>query len=88
MQPTARRTEQLITWRAMQESRDVSLVKTKGCHNTKLNASCDGKWPTTDIHLTEGNASDYKGAEVLLERPPKWVKSLAAGTGLRWGLGL
>ena len=57
------------------------IGKTKGGHNTKVNATCDGWGRIFDICLTEGEASDYKGAKVLLERLPKWARRLLADMG-------
>ena len=33
------------------------------------------------IHLTEGTASDYAGAKVLLEQLPEWINRLVADRG-------
>ena len=54
---------------------------TKGGKNTKLHAACDGKMRIFAIHLTEGSASDYKGAEVLIGRLPKWGRRVLADKG-------
>ena len=57
------------------------IDKTKGGQNTKLHGICDGNGRIFAIHLTEGTASDYKGAKVLLEQLPKWIERLAADMG-------
>ena len=62
------------------------IDKTKGGQNTKLHGICDGNGRIFAIHLTEGTASDYKGAKVLLEQLPEWIERLAAdkGYGANW----
>ena len=57
------------------------IDRTKSYQNTKLHAICDGSRRTFAVHLTDGTASDYKGAKVLLERLPKWIKWLAVDMG-------
>ena len=44
-------------------------------------AICDGKMRIFAIHLTNGTASDYAGAKVLLEQLPKWINLLAVDRG-------
>ena len=61
------------------------IDRTKGGKNTKLHAVCDGKLRIFDIHLTDGSASDYKGAEVLIRRLPKWGRRLLADKGYDGG---
>lgn len=39
--------------------------------NTKLHALCDSKGRPIRLHLTAGQRSDFKGAEVLLDALPK-----------------
>ena len=80
MQPTARTPCSLARHAGEMEH---LIDKTKGGHNTKVKATCDGWGRIFDIHLTEGEASVYKGAKVLLERLPEWVERLIAESGLR-----
>ena len=54
------------------------IDRTKGGQNTKSHAICDGNGRIFTIHLTDGSASDYKGAEVLLENLPQCIERLAA----------
>ena len=57
------------------------IDRTVGGQNTKLHAACDGKMRIFDMYLTDGSASDYKGAEVLLGRMPEWVERILADRG-------
>ena len=57
------------------------IDRTKGGQNTKLHGICDGNGRIFNMLLTDGTASDYKGAEVLLEALPKWIERLAADMG-------
>lgn len=57
------------------------IGKTRGGWNTKLHAMCDEKGRIIAIYLTGRNTSDYKGAEVLLERLPKRVEHFLADMG-------
>ncbi|MBV1825228.1 IS5 family transposase [Komagataeibacter oboediens] len=42
------------------------IGRTKGGLNSKLHAVCDGQGRPVRLHLTAGQVSDFKGAEVLL----------------------
>ena len=57
------------------------IGKTNGGWNTKLHAICDAKGRIIDICLTGGNASDYKGADILLERLPQKVECFLGDMG-------
>lgn len=48
--------------------------------NTKLHALCDNLGRPVRLHLTEGQRSDFKGADVLLKGLPK-AKTLIADRG-------
>jgi transposase len=48
--------------------------------NSKLHAVCDGRGRPVALLLTEGQASDYKGAALLLDKLPK-AKELLADRG-------
>ncbi|WP_373318273.1 transposase, partial [Ameyamaea chiangmaiensis] len=43
------------------------MGRTKGDLNSKLQAICDGQGRPVRLHLTAGQISDFKGADVLLE---------------------
>ena len=47
------------------------IGRTKGGLNTKLHALCDTLGRPVRLHLTEGQRSDFKGADVLLTGLPK-----------------
>lgn len=47
------------------------IGRTKGGLNTKLHALCDNLGRPIRLHLTEGQRSDFKGADVLLKDLPK-----------------
>ena len=57
------------------------IDRTKGGQNTKLHGICDGNGRIFNMLVTDGTTSDYKGAEVLLERLPKWMERLAVDMG-------
>ncbi|WP_206057988.1 transposase, partial [Novacetimonas pomaceti] len=42
------------------------IGRTKGGLNSKLHAICDGQGRPVRLHLTAGQVSDFKGADVLL----------------------
>ncbi|WP_010508071.1 transposase [Komagataeibacter europaeus] len=42
------------------------IGRTKGGLNSKLHAVCDGQGRPVRLHLTAGQVSDFKGADVLL----------------------
>ena len=54
------------------------IDRTKGCQNTSLHAICEGNGRIFAVHLTDGRASDYKGAKVLLKSLPQWTERLTA----------
>ena len=57
------------------------IDRTKGCQNTKLHAIYDGNGRVFAVHRTDGSASDYKGAKVLLKSLPQWIERLADDKG-------
>lgn len=46
------------------------IGRTKGGLNSKLHAVCDGQGRPVRLHLTAGQVSDFKGADVLLADLP------------------
>ena len=46
------------------------IRRTKGGQNTKLHSVCDGDGKPLTLLLTEGQASDYKGAASMLPAFP------------------
>jgi hypothetical protein len=46
------------------------IGRTKGGLNSKLHAVCDGQGRPVRLHLTAGQVSDFKGADVLLNNLP------------------
>ena len=50
-----------------------------------MHGICDGNGRIFALHLTEGTASDYKGADVLLGKLPKCTKRLAEDKGYDGG---
>ena len=53
------------------------MGRTKGGLNSKLHAVCDEAGRPILLHLTAGQVSDYKGAQVLLPRLPKAATLIA-----------
>ncbi len=53
---------------------------TRGGMNTKLHTLCDGQGRPVRMHLTEGQCSDFKGADILLENLPN-AKTLIGDRG-------
>ena len=47
------------------------IGRTKGGLNTKLHTLCDKLGRPVCLHLTEGQGSDFKGADVILKELPK-----------------
>lgn len=47
------------------------IGRTKGGMNTKLHTLCDKQGRPIRLHITEGQRSDFKGADVLLKDLPK-----------------
>jgi hypothetical protein len=49
---------------------DRCLGRTKGGRKAKLHAVCDGEGRPVALLLTEGQASDHRGAALLLHKLP------------------
>jgi transposase len=47
------------------------IGRTKGGMNTKLHTLCDKQGRPIRLHITEGQRSDFEGADVLLKDLPK-----------------
>ncbi|WP_249212880.1 IS5 family transposase [Acetobacter thailandicus] len=52
------------------------IGRTKGGLNSKLHAMCDGQGRPVCLHLTAGQVSDFKGADVLLADLPAETKEV------------
>jgi transposase len=59
---------------------DRCLSRTKGGLNAKLHAVCDGQGRPVVLLLTEGQASDHRGAALLLQKLPP-ARELIADRG-------
>ena len=90
----AHRTSCSMALRVGKDGRQIGL--TKGGQNSKLHVVCDDFFRLIDIHLTAGNVSDYKGAQVLLDRlceahvlladrgyDANWIRDLLKSLGVK-----
>ncbi len=57
------------------------IGRTKGGLNSKLHAACDGRGRPVILLLTEGQASDHRGAALILPRLPVGARQLIAERG-------
>ena len=63
--------------------------RTKGGLNSKLHAMCDGQGRPVHLHLTAGQVSAFKGADVLLADLPDKTEEITGDRGydsnrIRW----
>jgi hypothetical protein len=63
------------------------IGRTKGGLNSKLYAVCDGEGKPAAMLLTEGQASDYEGAALLLDnyQTPRRCSVIVAMTAIGFG---
>ncbi|MBO1326690.1 IS5 family transposase [Acetobacter sp. TBRC 12305] len=57
------------------------MGRTKGGLNSKLHAVCDGQGRPIRLHLTAGQVSDFKGADVLLAHLPVGTEEVIGDRG-------
>ncbi|WP_408744293.1 transposase [Acetobacter indonesiensis] len=57
------------------------IERTKGGRNSKLHAVFDGQGRLVCLHLTAGQASDFRGADVLLAGLPDETEEVIGGRG-------
>ncbi|WP_148425032.1 IS5 family transposase [Komagataeibacter europaeus] len=57
------------------------IGRTKGGLNSKLHAVCDGLGRPVRLHLTTGQISDFKGADVLLAHLPEETEEVIGDRG-------
>ncbi|WP_146911481.1 IS5 family transposase [Gluconobacter thailandicus] len=57
------------------------IGRTKGGLNSKLHAVCDGQGRPVRLHLTAGQVSDFKGADVLLADLPDETEEVIGDRG-------
>ncbi|RAI54578.1 transposase [Roseicella frigidaeris] len=57
------------------------IGRTKGGLNSKLHAACDGHGRPVVLLLTEGQASDHRGAALMLPQLPPGVRELIGDRG-------
>nr|WP_194300416.1 IS5 family transposase [Acetobacter farinalis] len=57
------------------------IERTKGGLNSKLHAMCDGQGRPIRLHLTAGQVSDFKGADVLLADLPDETEEVIGDGG-------
>nr|WP_194299739.1 IS5 family transposase [Acetobacter conturbans] len=57
------------------------IGRTKGGLNSKLHAVCNGQGRPVRLHLTAGQVSDFKGADVLLNDLPDETEELIGDRG-------
>ncbi|KAA8384850.1 MULTISPECIES: IS5 family transposase [Alphaproteobacteria] len=57
------------------------IGRTKGGLNSKLHAVCDSQGRPVRLHLTAGQVSDFKGADVLLANLPEETQEILGDRG-------
>ncbi|WP_415572974.1 transposase [Gluconobacter japonicus] len=57
------------------------IRRTKGGLNSKLHGMCDGQGRPVRLHLTAGQVSDFRGADVLLADLPDETEEVIGDRG-------